>query len=115
MLPLLSCAVKVTVTGPGGISVLPAVGLWVFTILEELVQLSVAVNCPNILGIVGVVQSTVVLGGQVVIVGGVASSMVTVKIHEDELPPPSCIFKASFVVPISLQVYMLLVKAKIRF
>ena len=44
VLPLSSCAVKVTVTGPGGVSVLPAAGLWIFTMLEELVQLSVTIS-----------------------------------------------------------------------
>ena len=90
--------------GPGGTSVLPAAGLWVFTMLEELVQLSVAVNCGIILGMVAV-QFTIVLGGQAVIVGAMASRIITVVKHElAKLPPASRTFRATTLTPVSAQV-----------
>lgn len=102
-------------TGPGGTSVLPAAGLWVFT-MEELVQLSVAVNCPSILGIVVVIQFTVVLGGQVVIVGTVASRIITVVKHElAKLPPASRTFRATTLTPVSEQANEYCVRLRSKF
>ena len=59
-------------------SALPAAGVWVLTIPELPVQLSVATNWGSRSGTVSV-QDTVMLAGQVVMVGAVASCMMTVE------------------------------------